>query len=150
MTFASGPAVVELDHVPPETFRSMVVYLDDVLRECQLVLVSESQGRAVGQDLADIASGLVPDLEAIGDAFRRADVAANDDGTLHLRGELDAGQAALIPGLQLRLVQIRQVGRRGALLLESDPVVIGLMVWVWEELSDQLAGRPARPYRPAP
>lgn len=150
MTVGPARSAVELDRVPPETFRSMVVYLDDVLRECQLVLVSEGQGRAVGQDLADIASGLVPDLEAIGDAFRRADVERNDDGTFHLRGQLDADQAALIPGLQLRLVQIRQLGRRGALLLDSDPTVIGLMVWVWEELSDQLAGRPARPYRPAP
>jgi hypothetical protein len=143
------PLAVVLDRVPAETFRAVVVYLDDVLRECQLVLVAQSQGRSVGQDLADIASGLVPDIEEIADAFRSASVDANDDGTLHLRGFLGADQAAVIASLQLRLVQIRQLGRRGVLLLDSDPVVIQLMVWIWEELSDQLAGRPARPYQPA-
>ena len=137
---------VDLDHVPPETFRQVVVYLDDVLRECQLVLVSQGQGRAVGVELADIASGLVPDIEEIGDAFRAAEATTNDDGTLHLQGALTATQASLIGSLQLRLVQVRQLGRRGALLLESDPQVIQLMVWIWEEISDQLHGRAPRPY----
>jgi hypothetical protein len=146
----TDPAVrlpVDLDGVPATTFRQMVVYLDDVLRECQLVLVAQGQGRAVATDVADIASGLVPDLEEIGDAFRAADATENADGTLHLRGSLTAEQAQLIASLQLRLVQIRQLGRRGALLLESDPQVVSLMVWVWEEVADQLAGRPPRPYQ---
>lgn len=138
---------VDLDRLPPETFRQVVVYLDDVLRECQLVLVSQSQGRAVGTELADIASGLVPDIEEIGDAFRAAEATTNDDGTLHLVGALTANQASLIASLQLRLVQVRHLGRRGALLLDSDPQVVQLAEWIWEELSDQLHGRPPRPYQ---
>lgn len=149
MSPLSGARVIELDRLPPETFRKMVVYLDDVLRECQLVLVSQDQGRDVSVELGDIASGLVPDIEEIADAFRAAEDSVKDDGTLHLRGSLTADQASLIASLQMRLVQVRQLGRRGALLLESDPQVIALMVWVWEEISDQLAGRAARPYRHA-
>ncbi|MCU1371750.1 MAG: hypothetical protein JWO77_2944 [Ilumatobacteraceae bacterium] len=149
MTERAAVLPVDLDRVPPATFRHMVVYLDDVLRECQLVLVSQSQGRAVSTELADIASGLVPDIEEIGDAFRAAEITERDDGTLHLSGALTANQASLLAGMQVRLVQVRQLGRRGALLLDSDPQVIQLMEWVWEELADQLRGRRPRPYQHA-
>ena len=138
---------VDLDRLPPETFRQVVVYLDDVLRECQLVLVAEAQGQPTDPALSEVAKGLVPVIEEIGDAFEAADVRSDGAGSLRLTGSLTVGQAATIADLQVQLVHLRTLGRRGDLLLDSDPEIAALLTWIWEEISDQLHGRAPRPYR---
>ncbi|HWJ98712.1 MAG TPA: hypothetical protein VNQ33_11175 [Acidimicrobiales bacterium] len=140
---------IVLEGLPEAAFRSAVGYLDDALRECQLVLVAEGQGHETDAELSRVARSLVPDLEEVGDAFRAAGSQVRDDGTLRLAGALTVDQAALVADIQVLLVHLRILGRRGDLLLESDPEIAQLLTWVWEEVSDQLAGRPPRPYRRA-
>lgn len=140
---------IDLDGLPVELFRNAVVYLDDALRECQLVLVAQGQGVATDADLGEVAHALVPDIEEIADAFRASEATTNDDGTLRLVGSLLVAQSATVADLQVQLVQLGRLGRRGDLLLESDPLVAALLTWVWEEIADQLHGRPPLPYRPA-
>lgn len=149
MTPAAERRVV-LDGLPEAAFQAAVGYLDDALRECQLVLVAESQGHSTDAGLSRVARSLVPDIEEVGDAFRAARSEIDDDGTLRLTGALALDQAALIADIQVLLVHLRTLSRRGDLLLESDPETAQLLTWVWEEISDQLAGRPARSYRLAP
>ena len=140
---------VDLDLLPAVTFAAVVEYLDGVLRECQLVTVSAQQGEAPDPSLLTLANGLVPDIEEIDDAFQASEITTNDDGSLHLVGSLTFGQSGMLTHLHMQLVQLRLLGRRGGLLLESDPQVTQLMTWIWDELGDQLHGRAPRPYRPA-
>jgi len=140
---------VDLDRLPPVTFEAAITYLRDVLRECQLVLVAVGQGRRTDPVLESLAAGLVPDIEEMADAFRAAQVASNPDGSVRLVGSLQLHQAGTIAHLQMQMVQLRLLGRRGGLLVESDPQISQLLAWMWEELADQLHGRAPRPYRPA-
>ena len=140
---------IVLEGLPSGPFQAAVGYLDDALRECHLVLVAESQGHATDPELSRVATALVPDIEEIGDAFRAARSTPGADGTLRLEGSLAIDQAATIADLQVQLVHLRILGRRGNLLLDSDPEIAQLLTWIWEETSDQLHGRPPRPYRAA-
>jgi len=140
---------IVLDGLPEEPFRAAVGYLDDALRECQLVLVARSQGHRTDAELGSVASRLVPDIEEIADAFRAAEATSDGAGSLRLVGTLMVGQDATIADLQVQLVHLRTLGRRGDLLLESDPETAALLTWIAEETSDQLHGRAPRPYRPA-
>lgn len=140
---------IVLDDLPRASFQAAVGYLDDALRECQLVLVSEGQGHRTDVELSRVATSLVPDIEEIGDAFRAAECTVGADGSIRLTGTLSVSQAAAIADLQVQLVHLRILGRRGDLLLDSDPEIAQLLTWIWEEISDQLHGRPARPYRHA-
>lgn len=140
---------VLLDGLPTATFEAAVTYLKDVLRECQLVLVGRSQGSDGDPMLSQLAEGLVPDLEEVGDAFDASEISPGPGGTLRLSGSLLVAQAATLSHLQMQLIQLRLLGRRGGLLVTSDPHVTQLLVWIWEELSDQLHGRQARAYRAA-
>lgn len=139
---------VVLDHLPAATFRAAILYLDDVLRECQLVLSGHAQSDDVDPTLVGLAEGIVPDIEELRDAFRAAELSVLEDGSLRMVGELEVGQSGTIAHLQVQLIQLRLLGRRGGLLLESDPQVTHLLAWLWEETADQLHGRDARPYRP--
>lgn len=149
MTDQRSHLLVDIDRLPPVSFHAAVTYLADVLRECQLVLVAADQGLETDPNLDALARGLVPDIEEIADAFRAADVSTNPDGTIHLVGWLELRHAATVAHLQMQLVQLRLLGRRGGLLLESDPQITQLLAWIWDELADQLHGRPPRPYRDA-
>ena len=140
---------VLLEGLPAATFEAAVTYLKDVLRECQLVLVGRHQGSDQDPMLSQLAEGLVPDLEEVGDAFDASRTTARADGTVRLEGSLVVSQAATLSHLQMQLIQLRLLGRRGGLLVSSDPHVTQLLVWIWEELSDQLHGRQARAYRAA-
>lgn len=149
MSDVRAPRRVVLDRLPAQTLRAAVVYLDDVRRECQLVVAGAADGVTVDPALVEVATGLIPDIEEIGDSFRAASLATNDDGSLLLEGEMALGQSATLANLQIQLIQLRLLGRRGGLLIDSDPEVSQLLAWVWEEIADQLYSRPARPYRAA-
>ena len=63
MNRQAGRRLVDLDRLPPETFRAAVEYLDGALRECQLVLVAEGQGHHNDPALAAVAAA--PDETAM-------------------------------------------------------------------------------------
>jgi hypothetical protein len=137
---------VVLEGLPVILFDTAVTYLADVLRECQLVQVGLHQGEVVAGELADLAEGLVPDLEELRDLFRAADITT--DGELYrVALKMQASDASTLAHLQMQLVQLRFLGRRGGLLIRSDPEIIGFLAWVWDEAADQLNGRPGRRYR---
>ena len=149
---ASHPVV--LDGLPGPVLDAAVTHLEDVLRECQLARVVRDHlvGPAdpVTVELADLADGLVPHLEMVTAALRVAVRAANPDGTVRLSGELPSGVAPdLAHGIAL-LAAVNDLGRRGALLLESDPNVTHVISWAHEEAADQLHGRAPRPYGTGP
>jgi hypothetical protein len=145
----SSPRPILLDHLPAETLGEAVTYLADILRECQLVLVGQLQGVVTDPALCLLAEGLVPDLEDVRDAFTAGSVTAHDDGSVRLEAELAPDQAGMLAHLQTHLIQLRLMGRRGGLMVRSDPEVTQLIAWIWDEASDQLHGRSPRPYRPA-
>ncbi|WP_426571594.1 hypothetical protein [Aquihabitans sp. McL0605] len=149
MTDPHARITVVLDRLPTDPFRAAVLYLDDARRECQLVLVAHEQGLESDPDLVAVAEGLIPDIEEMDDALTASDVTVNDDGTTRLVGSLEVSQAGTLAHLQMQLVQLRLIERRGGLLLESDPHLAQLLAWIWDELADQLHGRPPRAYRPA-
>lgn len=149
MTDTEARRAIVLDGLPQASFQACVGYLDDALRECQLVLVAEGQGHVTDPELSRVARALVPDIEEIGDAFRAASSSVNADGSLRLEGALTLDQAAMVTDLQVQLVHLRILGRRGDLLLDRDPVVAQLLTWIWEEIAEQLAGRLPRPYATA-
>jgi hypothetical protein len=138
---------IVLDGLPEAAFRAAVGYLDDARRECQLVLVAQGQGQNIDPALGRLAARMVPAIEEIGDAFRAAESTPDGTGALRLVGVLEMDQATLIGELQIQLVHLRAVGRRGDLLLDSTPDTAALLTWIWEEISDQLQGRAPRPYR---
>lgn len=140
---------VVLDRLPTQTFGAAVTYLADILRECQLVLVGRSQGDDADPTLSQLAEGLVPDLEEVRDAFAAAEVTTHADGSTRLEATLEVAQSGTLAHLQMQLIQLRLLGRRGGLMVESDPDVTQLLAWIWDEASDQLHGRPARAYHAA-
>jgi len=141
----TSPQTVVLADLPAAVFSAAVTYLADVLRECQLVLVGREQGSEVDPTLEGLAEGLVPDLEELRELFRAADV-VGDDQVCSVEIPLSPADAALLAHLQMQLVQLRFVGRRGGLLVASDPEVTGFLAWVWDEAADQLYGRTARSF----
>lgn len=137
---------IVLDAVPRELFDSAVTYLADTLRECQLLLVDVAMGGDVPPELADLAGGLLPDIEEVGDLFRAADI-ASDGRTYRIELHLRPSDAGTLAHLQMQLVQMRFLGRMGNLLMRSDPEVSQVLAWIWDEAADQLNGRASRPYR---
>lgn len=99
--------------------------------------------------LTELAGRLVPDLEEVRDVFLDGIVSDDGEGTVCLAVTLQVVQAATLAHLQMQLVQLRLLERRGGLLLRSEPAITDLLVWIWDEASDQIHGRPARPYRSA-
>ena len=136
---------VHLKGVPIGPFDEAVSYLADVLRECQLVIVQKSQGQETDPDLARLAEGLVPDLEELRELFRTATVVARD-GRYHIEVPMSRPDAGTLAHLQLQLIQLRLLGRRGRLLVAGTPEVTQILTWLWDEAADQLHGRAARPY----
>lgn len=136
---------VRLVRVPTALFDAAVSYLADVLRECQLALEGHRAGIEADPQLADLASALVPDLEELQEIFRSSLATAEGDRTT-VDLEMRMADAPLLAHLQMQLIQLRLVGRRGAMLVVSDPVITQFLAWVWDEASDQLHGRSPRPY----
>lgn len=139
---------VRLDGLPAERFHRAVTYLDDTLRECQLILVGPPPAPEdrIGQDLHRLAQAVVPDIEEIRAVFRAGRLEVRGDRvSLHVTAA--PVFAATMIHLQSQLVQLRLVGRQGALMTESDPEVTSLLAWIWDEAADQLHGREPRPYR---
>jgi hypothetical protein len=139
---------VRLERLPAALLDQAITYLGDTLRECQLVLVDRDQGRRDDSPLLTLAEALVPDLEEVRDVVRAADVRTEGD-EVQIDLVLRLEHAATIAHLQMQLVQLRLLGRRGSLLVESDPEVTQLLAWIWEETADQIHGRTPRPYRRA-
>lgn len=141
MTLESQPVV--LAGLPRALFDEAVTYLADIMRECQLILVDRSDGH--DPDLIELAEALVPDLEEVGELFRRGrhDV---DEDRVSLELELHGGHIGTLVHLQMHLVHLRFLARRGTLLVASDPNVSKLLAWIWDETADQLHGRRPRPY----
>lgn len=136
---------VQLNGVPIELFDEAVSYLADVLRECQLVIVQKSQGQQADADLVRLAEGLVPDLEELRELFRSATITV-EGGRYQIEVPMGRPDAGTLAHLQMQLIQLRLLGRRGRLLVDSDPTVSQLLTWLWDEAADQLHGRAARPY----
>lgn len=139
---------VRLDGLPAHLFHRAVTYLDDTLRECQLVLVGPppSPDDRAAEDLHRLARALVPDIEEIRAAFRAGRFAVDGDRvSLHVTAA--PALASTMIHLQSQIVQLRLVGRQGALMTESDPQVTALLAWIWDEAADQLHGREPRPFR---
>lgn len=143
----SAPArVVLLDGLPGSLVEAATTYLADMLRECQLVVADQDPESAVSDELRELASSLVPDLEEVRALFAGAQRSHEGDAT-RIEVGMHAGHAGIMAHLQMQLVQLRLLGRRGELLVPSDPVVTQFLAWVWDESSDQLHGRRPRPYR---
>jgi hypothetical protein len=141
--------LVRLTGLPRQAFRAAVAYLEDTLRECQLVLVGPVPDAAdrAATDLRRIAEALVPDLEEIRGVFQSATFTEDEGGSLSCEVITSPGLAATLAHLQAHIVQLRFVGRTGgALLVESDPTVAALLTWIWDEAADQIHGRPPRPF----
>ncbi|MBX3312763.1 MAG: hypothetical protein KF906_00455 [Actinobacteria bacterium] len=138
---------VRLTGLPAQAFRTAVTYLEDTLRECQLVLVAPAADPAdrVAVDLRRIAAAIVPDLEEIRAVFRSAAV-VTEGPVVTLEMHSSPHLAVTLAHLQTHLVQLRFVGRSGGLLVESDPTTSALLTWIWDEAADQLHGRPPRPF----
>lgn len=137
---------VTLAGLPAESFHQAVTYLADVLRECQLILIDGVAGTVEsGVDLVALANVLVPDLEEVRDLFRDADVADHGDH-VDLVATLNPTVAATLAHLQMHLVQLRFVEGEGGILVSSDAEVIDLLRWMWDEVAEQIHGRPPRPH----
>lgn len=138
---------IVLDALPTVALRAAATYLGDILRECQLVVVGhDADGGAGDPALAEVAASLIPDLEEVGDAFQAADVVLHPDGSTALRTTLRRDQDATVARLQVQLLRLRELGRGGGLLVESDPRAVQLLAWIWDEVAEQLQGRAPRPY----
>lgn len=143
---ASQPFV--LDRVPADALAATVAELRDVHRECQLVLIGAEQGSAADPEVVELASALLADLDEVGDLYDATATTELPGGLLRLEGRLAPGQAATLTHLQVQLLQLRLVARRGGLLLTFDPSVAAMVAWICEEVADQVHGRPPRAYRP--
>lgn len=137
---------VALIGLPADTFEHGITYLADVLRECQLILVDGAGGAIASRlDVVALAKVLVPDLEEVRDLFRHADLTATGD-RVDVIITLRPSAAATLVHLQMHLVQLRFVEVEGGVLVSSDPEVIDLLRWIWDEVSEQLRGRLPRPH----
>lgn len=137
---------VTLEELPEVVFEQAVTYLADVLRECQLILVDGVSGPAGSRlDVVSLAKVLVPDLEDVRDMFRAAQISAAD-GSITMGVQLRPSVAATMVHLQMHLVQLRFVECEGGILVSSDPAVIDLLRWIWDEISEQMHGREPRPH----
>jgi hypothetical protein len=141
------PTRVRFDDLPADLFGAAFTFLNDVLRECQLVNVAGLGATAVHPDLHELAGALVPDLEEVIGLLGRADLVA-DGATVNLSFEPTTTSASTMAVLQTRLAQLRFFGRRGDLLIEPDPAVSAFLGWMWDATADQLHGLRSRPYRP--
>ena len=134
--------LVVLAGMPSGLFDQAVTYLADIMRECQLILVDRVADH--DPELIGLAEALVPDLEEVGELFRKGrHEMAGDQVSLEL--DLHAGHLGTLVHLQMHLVQLRYLARRGTLLVASDPNVSKLLAWIWDETADQLHGR--QPHR---
>lgn len=136
---------VVLDGVPADLLGEAVSYLADVLRECHLAVIDHGQGGVVDDELLGLASALMPDLEELREISRSSTVVPVG-ATVTVQAELRLSDAALLADLQTQLIQLRLLGRRGFLLVVSDPRITRFLAWIWDEAADQLHGRTARPY----
>ena len=103
----------------PSAFDAAVAYLDDVLRECQLSWSVHAQGSGAADPtlVAVAARAWCPTSRSCADVFRAADI-TTDGRWLRIRGGLAAAsQPSTLAHLQMQLVQLRLLGRRGGLLL---------------------------------
>lgn len=142
----SASQCVVLTDIPAPIFDAAIGYLGDMLRECKLVLADHGQGSQVDPELVLLARGFVPDLEELREMFDSGSVTTV--GNRHnVQVPMHIGHAATMTHLQMQLLQLRLLGRRGAILTQSDPEISQLLAWVWDESADQLHGRRARPYR---
>lgn len=137
---------VVLSDIPASIFDAAICYLGDMLRECKLVLADHGQGSEVDPELVALAHGFVPDLEELRVMFDGGSV-TTVGGRHNIQVPMHIGHAATMTHLQMQLLQLRLLGRRGAILTQSDPEISQLLAWVWDESADQLHGRPPRPYR---
>ncbi len=141
-----GVSDVTLAGLPAEMVDHGVTYLADVLRECQLILIDSITRPAASRlDVVALAKVLVPDLEEVRDLFRSAEVTATGD-RVDVAVALKSSVRATLVHLQMHLVQLRFVECEGGILVESDPEVIELLRWIWDEVSEQLHGRSPRSY----
>lgn len=138
---------VHLESLPAGLFSRAITYLADVLRECQLMLVDhhDKQTPVTEPAVLDLVRALVPDLEEVRDLFRRAEIVVGDD-TVSIHSSMPLSTVATMAHLQMQLVQLRFLASEGGMLVPSEPEVSKLLAWVWDEASDQLHGRPSRPY----
>ena len=138
---------VYLEALPVNLFSRAVTYLADVLRECQLMLVDDQSdlSPAIEPAALDLVKALVPDLEEMRDLFRAADITVGAD-TVSIVARMPVSTVATMAHLQMQLVQLRFLARQGGMLVPSEPEVSKVLAWVWDEASDQLHGRPPRPY----
>lgn len=141
-----GVSDVTLADLPAEVFEHGVTYLADVLRECQLILIDGIGGPLASRlDVVALAKALVPDIEEVRDLFRVADITVSSD-RVDVMITLKPSVAATLVHLQMHLVQLRFVECEGGILVTSDPEVIDLLRWIWDEVSEQLHGRTPRPH----
>ena len=137
---------VTLVGLPAVVVDQGITYLTDVLRECQLILIDSARPTAASLlDVVALAKVLVPDLEEVRDLFRIADITVTGDRA-EVRVALKPSMAATLVHLQMHLVQLRFVECEGGILVASDPKVIELLRWIWDEVSEQLRGRSPRSY----
>lgn len=137
---SSAERALVLDRVPTALLSDAVAALEEAARECQLIVL----GGAVADDdaLLQLATDLVPSIEAVADAFRSATVDDAGDGTVRLVGRAPEGFAEVLADLPVHLVSLRRFRHTDRVLVDIDPPVVALVVWMCTELDDQLAGRP--------
>lgn len=146
MTLPLFPVV--LGDVPVPAFDAAVTHLADVLRECQLVLVGCDQGGSDDAAMVDVARALVPEIEELREIWRSADITVVGD-RYRVEAEMRSEDAAMMARLQAHLVQLRLLGPQGSMLVADDAEVARFLAWMWDEVTDQLSGAQARPYRRA-
>lgn len=136
---------IVLDGIPCQVYDASVNHLAELLDGCQQVLASHEQGAEVDPELLDLVTHFVPDLEEVQQIFAAGQVTPVGD-TCRVEVELQVGHDGAMAHLQMQLVQLRLLGRRAADLPQSDPELMRFLKWAWDEFSDQLHGRAARPY----
>ena len=135
--------VVVLSGVDPVLLATAAAYVDALHRECSLARIDAAQGAALGASsarLAELAVDLVPHLEQIADWYRAAERREGGDGSVVLRGPLDASMALELDQGIAELLEVDELGRRGGLLVEEGPAVVGFVAWAWAEAAAQLRG----------
>ena len=134
---------VALAGLSTEGVEVAVSYLADVQRECQLAAMDPLADRTPGR-LGSLADRLVPTFEALGDAWRAAEVRrAGPDAEVVGAVPPDAWAAfAALPGL---LDEVRACQERGEVLAIAPPGVDELLAWVVDEVGHQVGGGSPRP-----